>query len=83
MRRRRRKIILHNFRLLSSVTADPVGITTDVEGATWKKDLTETWKSSEKRIQGESRCNNRGFIATGKSTENGEKTGHGNLKVEY
>lgn len=78
-----RKIILYNFRLLTSTTADPAGIITNVESATWKKDLTETRKSNEERIQDESRCNNRVFIVTGKSTENREKTGHGNLKVDY
>lgn len=83
MGRCRGKLTLHNFRLLTSITTDAAGIITDVESAMWKKDLTETWKSSEERIQGESQCNNREVTVTGKSTVNRGKTGHGDLKACY
>lgn len=70
----RRKIILHNFKLLTSITAGPAGIITGVRSATWKKDLTETWKSSKERSQDKSWYNYREFILTGKSPESRERT---------
>ena len=83
MRRCRWKIMLCRFRLPASITADPAGIITGVESTTWRKDLTEAWKSSEEKTQDESQCNNREMIVTGRSTKSRGKTSRGNLKADY